>query len=113
MIGSCCCRFSGGRTSCGGERQGPCGQRLAPLQQLFVLLLAEARGHLSRRVTLLEQSLGLLCCLRLTSGRGALAIATAWGYRRDGTGVDGGKRRGGVELGRVWHCGGGRVRGDR
>lgn len=105
VYGYCCCRFSSGGTSRGGERQSPGGQRLAPLQQLLVLLLAEAWGHLSWRVALLEQSLGLLCCLRLTSRGGALAIATAWGYRRDGTGVDGGKRRGGVELGRVWHFG--------
>lgn len=86
---------------------------MAPLQQLLVLLLAEAWGHLSGRVALLEQSLGLLCCLRLASGGGALAIATAWGYRRDGTGVDGGKRRGGVELGRVWHCRSGWVVGGQ
>lgn len=113
MYGYCGCRFSSDGTSRGDERQGPGGQRLAPLQQLLVLLLAEAWGHLSGRVALLEQSLGLLGCLRMTSGVGALAIATAWGYRWDSTGVDGGMRRGGVELGRVWHCGSGRVIGDR
>lgn len=113
MYGYCCCGASSGRTSRGGERQGPRGQRLAPLQQLLVLLLAEAWGNLSGLVALLKQSLGLLCCLRLASAGGALAIATAWGYRRDDTGVDGGMRRGGVEFGRVWHCGSGRVVGDR
>ena len=102
---SCCCRFSSAGTCSGGEKQASRGQRLTPLQQLLVLLLAEARGHLSGWVALLEQRLGLLCCLWLTSGGSALAIATAWGYRRGGTGVDGGKRRGGIELGRVWHCG--------
>lgn len=107
-----CRGFSSGGTSRGGGRRGPGGQRLAPLQQLLVLLLAEARGHLSRRVALLEQVLRLLCCLRLTSRGGALAIATARGCRRDGTGAVGGKRRGGVSPGRVWHCGDGRVGGE-
>lgn len=104
MYGYCCCRFSSDGMSRGGERQGPRGQRLAPLQQLLVLLLAEAWGYLSGRVALLEQSLELLCCLWLTSRRGALAISTAWGCRWDSTGVDVGKRRDRVELGRVWHC---------
>lgn len=104
MYGYCCCRFSSGGMARSDEGQSPRGQRLAPLQQLLVLLLAEAWGYLSGRVALLERSLGLLCCLWLTSRRGALSISTARGCRWDSTGVDWGKRRGRVELGRVWHC---------
>lgn len=112
VYGYCCFRFCNARMSCGGERQAPRGQRLAPFQQLFVLLLAKARGHLSGQVTLLEQSLGLLCCLWLTSRRNTLAISSAWGCRWDSTGVQRGKR-GRFELGRIWHCWGGRVVGDK
>lgn len=119
VCGYCCCRFSGGGASRGGggnKGQGPRRQRLAPLQQLLVLLLAEARRHLSGRVALLERSLKLLlllCCLWLTSRRGTLAISTALGCRRDSSGLAVGcrrgwrrrrRRRGRVELGRVWHC---------
>lgn len=106
VYGYCwCCRFTSVGISRGKERQGPGRQRLAPLQQLLLLLLAEARWYLSGQVALLllllEQS------LRLASGGGALPISTALGYGWDGTGVGGEKRRGGVELGRVWHCGSG------
>lgn len=105
VYGYCCCRFTSGGASRGDERQRPGGQRLAPLQQLLVLLLAEAWRHLSGRVALLDRRLGLLGCLRLASRRGPLAISTAWGYRRGGAGADGGRRKGGVGLGRVWHFG--------
>lgn len=102
MAGYCCrCGPSGGGTSCGGERQGPGGEWLAPLQQLLLLLQAEARWHLSGRVALLERS--LRGGERLASAEGALAIATAWGCGRGDAGVGGGQRRDGVELGRVWH----------
>ena len=43
-------RVAGGGAGQGGASEGSRGQRLASLQQLLVLLLSEARGHLSRRV---------------------------------------------------------------
>lgn len=107
VYGFGCWRFSGAGTCRGSQKRTSRGQGLTPLQQLLVLLLAEARGHLSGRVALL----GLLGWLLLTSGGSALAIATARGYRWGGTGADGGRRRGWVELGRVWHCGVGRTAG--
>lgn len=108
-----CCRLSSGRTSRGGGRQSLRGQGLTPSQQLLVLLLTKAWGHLSGWEALLGRSLGLLCCLRLASTGGVLAIATAWGHREGDTGVGRGGRKGGIEFGRVWHCGGKRVEGKQ
>ena len=93
-------KLRGGRG--GGERQGACGQWLAPLQKLLVLLLPETWGHLTGRVAWSRRWLLLL--LLLGAGGGTLAIATA-ASRGQGQGQAGvGRVQSGAGLGRVWHC---------
>lgn len=88
---------------CRGQVEGAGRQRLAPLQKLLVLVLAETRGHLSGRVA--RAGRWLLLLLLLGTEGGTLAIATAAG-RGQGEGQAGaGRGHTGAGLGRVWHCG--------